>query len=381
MNEGIKDSELCSHRGFNNDRPAAETQARADASAPTAGTLRRRDYYYELPPELIAQYPPAQRGDSRLLVLDGPSGALQDRRFHELPELLHAGDLLVLNDTRVIPARLFGHKASGGRIELLVERLLDERRALVHLRASKSPRPGSALRLDAGFTATVLGRRDELFEIGLDGDEPWLALLERHGQIPLPPYITREPTEPDRWRYQTVYARHPGAVAAPTAGLHFDQGLLDRLAEQGVERAFITLHVGAGTFQPVRVERLAEHVMHGEWVEVGAEVCSRIAAARARGGRVIAVGTTVVRALETAAREGEMQPWRGETRLFIYPGYRFRGVDALITNFHLPESTLLMLVAAFAGHAEILNAYRHAVERRYRFFSYGDAMFLTRRPA
>ncbi|MFO1424112.1 MAG: tRNA preQ1(34) S-adenosylmethionine ribosyltransferase-isomerase QueA [Candidatus Competibacteraceae bacterium] len=343
--------------------------------------MGRRDFAYDLPPDLIAQQPPARRGDSRLLTLDGASSELHDRWFRELPELLQPGDLLVFNDTRVIPARLFGHKASGGRIEALVERLLDERRALVHLHASKSPKPGGALRFDAGFAATVLDRHGELFEIGLDGDEPWLALLERHGQTPLPPYIRREPTPDDRERYQTVYARRPGAVAAPTAGLHFDPTLLDRLAARGVEQAFVTLHVGAGTFQPVRVERIEEHLMHGEWIEVGVEACDRIHATWMGGGRVVAVGTTVARALETAAQTGEIQPWRGETRLFIYPGYRFRCVDALITNFHLPESTLLMLVAAFAGHTETLNAYRHAIERRYRFFSYGDAMFVTRRPA
>ncbi len=373
-------SEFASQRGFNNDRPAAETQVGTDTASEPASALRRRDFYYNLPAELIAQHPPARRGDSRLLTLDSASGELHDRLFNELPELLRPGDLLVFNDTRVIPARLFGRKASGGRIEILVERVLDERRALVHLHASKSPKAGGALLFDAGFTGTVLGRHGEWFEIGLDGDEPWLALLERHGQMPLPPYIRRNPTPDDRERYQTVYARQPGAVAAPTAGLHFDQALLDRLSERGVERAFVTLHVGAGTFQPVRVERIAEHVMHGEWIEVDVEVCERIRAVRTRGGRVIAVGTTVARALETAARRDDIQPWRGETRIFIYPGYRFRCLDALLTNFHLPESTLLMLVAAFAGHAEVLNAYRHAVEQHYRFFSYGDAMFVTRRP-
>ena len=269
-NEGMMDSEFSNRRGFHHDRPAAEMQAEADPSPESAGALRRQDFYYDLPPELIAQQPPPRRGDSRLLTLDGASGELGDRRFRELPALLRPGDVLVFNDTRVIPARLFGRKASGGRIEILVERLLDERRALVHLHASKSPKSGGSLLFDAGFAATVLGRHGELFEIGLDGDEPWLALLERHGQTPLPPYIRRAPTPEDRERYQTVYARQPGAVAAPTAGLHFDQELLDRLAERGMEQAFVTLHVGAGTFQPVRVERIAEHVMHGEWIEVGA---------------------------------------------------------------------------------------------------------------
>ena len=361
----MTDSEFTRKPGFHNDC-----------------SLRRQDFHFDLPPELIAQYPPAQRGDSRLLTLDGATGALDDRRFCELPELLRPGDLLVFNDTRVIPARLYGRKASGGRIELLVERLLDERRALVHLRASKSPKPGGELLLDAGLTATVLGRRGELYEIRVESDEPLLTLLERHGRIPLPPYIAREPTAADRERYQTVYARQPGAVAAPTAGLHFDRALLDRIAALGVERTFITLHVGAGTFQPPRVERIAEHVMHAERIEVDAEACDRIRAAQARGGRIVAVGTTAVRALETVAdAAGLPWPWRGDTRIYIYPGYRFRCVDVLITNFHLPESTLLMLVAAFAGHAGILNAYRHAVEHRYRFFSYGDAMFITRRPA
>ena len=344
----------------------------------SSSALRRQDFHFELPPELIAQHPLAQRGASRLLTLDGVSGALGDRRFGDLPELLRPGDLLVFNDTRVIPARLFGRKASGGRIELLVERVLSEQRALVHLHASKAPKPGGLLLLDAGFSATVLARHENLFEIQVEGDQPLLTLLERYGRMPLPPYIRREPTAEDRERYQTVYARQPGAVAAPTAGLHFDQALLDRLAALGVAQAFVTLHVGAGTFQPVRVERIADHVMHPEWINVSAEVCRQVQTAQQRGGRVIAVGTTAVRALETAASLGKLQPWQGETRIFMAPGYRFRIVDALITNFHLPESTLLMLVAAFAGHAETLKAYRHAVEQRYRFFSYGDAMLLRR---
>ena len=369
----MNDSEFSSRQGFHDDRPDQEAQARSDM-------LRRQDFRFDLPPELIAQHPPTRRGDSRLLALDGTTGVLADRMFRELPDLLRPGDLLVFNDTRVIPARLFGRKASGGRCELLVERVLDPRRALVQLRASRPPKPGGRLLFDAGFAATVLGRRGELFEIGIEADEALPELLERHGRVPLPPYITHEPTPEDRERYQTIYARRPGAVAAPTAGLHFEQSLLDRLAEQGVEQTFVTLHVGAGTFQPPRVERIAEHAMHAELIEVGATTCERIQAARARGGRVVAVGTTVVRALETAAGDRDLpRPWRGDTRIFIYPGYRFRCVDALITNFHLPESTLLMLVAAFAGHAEILGAYRHAVERGYRFFSYGDAMFLTRR--
>ena len=346
-------------------------------SVPTE--LCRQDFQFELPADLIAQYPPVQRSASRLLTLEGSSGALEDRQFTELPHLLRPGDVLVFNDTRVIPARLYGHKASGGRFELLIEHLLDDQRALVHLRVSKPPQPGTVLHLDGGFKAMVLARRGDLFEIHHETDQAWLALLEQHGHIPLPPYIQRTATAQDRERYQTVYARHPGAVAAPTAGLHFDPLLLDQLDRLGVERACITLHVGAGTFQPLRVERLSEHVMHSERVTVDAKVCAQIRTARQRGQRVIAVGTTAVRALETATdARGVLQPWQGETRLFIYPGYRFRSVDALITNFHLPESTLLMLVAAFAGHAAILRAYRHAVNQRYRFFSYGDAMFITR---
>ena len=372
----MTDSEFKPCSGFHNDLPASATQVPPGSSE----ALRRQDFHFDLPQELIAQQPLAQRSDSRLLTLDGSSGALSDRWFRALPDLLRPGDLLVFNDTRVIPARLFGRKASGGRFELLMERLLDQRRALVQLRASKAPKLGGQLHFDAGFSATVLARQDDLFELSLDGDAAWLPLLEQHGRMPLPPYIAREPEAADRERYQTVYAHQPGAVAAPTAGLHFDSALLEQLAARGVERAFLTLHVGAGTFQPLRVERLAEHVMHAESVEISAAACTQIQAARANGGRIIAVGTTVIRALESAAdADGMPQPWRGETRIFIYPGYRFRCVDALITNFHLPESTLLMLVAAFAGHAEVLRAYRHAVEQRYRFFSYGDAMFITRR--
>lgn len=373
----MTDSEFKPQSGFHKDPPAREDQVQPGlADAP-----RRQDFHFDLPPELIAQQPLARRSDSRLLTLDGASGALADRQFRDLPELLRPCDLLVFNDTRVIPARLFGCKASGGRFELLIERLLDEQRALAQLRASKAPKPGGRLQFDAGFTAIVLGRQEGLFELRLEGDAAWLPLLERHGRMPLPPYIAREPTPEDSERYQTVYARQPGAVAAPTAGLHFDPALLEQLTAQGVNRAFITLHVGAGTFQPLRAERITDHVMHAERVEVSAAACAQIRATRTSGGRIIAVGTTVTRALETASGDqGIPQPWAGETRMFIYPGYRFRCVDALITNFHLPESTLLMLVAAFAGQTEILRAYRHAIERRYRFFSYGDAMFITRRP-
>ncbi len=339
--------------------------------------MQRSDFSFELPPELIAQAPLAERVASRLLCLD-ERGRISDRSFRALAELLRPGDLLVLNDTRVIPARLHGQKDSGGRIEVLVERVLDERRVLAQVRASKSPRVDAYLHLDGAIVARVLGRDGEFFVLEFFGEETVLTQLERHGHIPLPPYITRADVADDHERYQTVYARAPGAVAAPTAGLHFDAALLAQLNELGIDSAYVTLHVGAGTFQPLRVERLEEHRMHAERVEVGADTCAAITATKSRGGRVIAVGTTVVRSLETAAQAGTLQPYRDETRLFITPGYDFRVVDALVTNFHLPESTLLMLVCAFAGYEPIMRAYRHAVEQRYRFFSYGDAMFLER---
>lgn len=341
--------------------------------------MLRSDFYFELPQELIAQYPLQRRSASRLLVLDSNSGALYDRVFTELPEFLHPGDLLVFNDTRVIPARLHGYKHSGGKVEILVERVLDEHRTLTHIRASKSPKPNSRLQLEGNITATVIGRAGDLFELHFDDPRPVLQILEQHGHMPLPPYISRTDDAVDAQRYQTVYARRSGAVAAPTAGLHFDRPLLERLTEGGIEQAFVTLHVGAGTFQPVRAERIEDHRMHGEIAEVSPELCDRVRSTQARGGRVIAVGTTAVRSLESASQEGDIRPFHGETQIFIYPGYRFRCVDALITNFHLPESTLLMLVAAFAGYEQIMAAYRHAITQRYRFFSYGDAMFITRR--
>lgn len=340
--------------------------------------MKTSDFEFELPPELIAQTPPERRDASRLLVMDGYDGILQDRMFSELPALLRPGDLLVFNDTRVIPARLYGRKSSGGRVEVLVERIVAPRRVLAHVRASRSPRPGTVLRLEEVVDVEVIARHDDLFELEFRTDATALEILEGYGHMPLPPYIDRPEWEFDTERYQTVYAREPGAVAAPTAGLHFSSELMARLTRRGVEQAFITLHVGAGTFQPVRVENIETHRMHAEQVEVSAQVCEHIYAARARGGRVIAVGTTVVRSLEAAAASGEPRPMRDETAIFIYPGFRFRCVDALITNFHLPGSTLLMLVAAFAGHERIMRAYRHAVEQRYRFFSYGDAMFLLR---
>ena len=339
--------------------------------------MRRSDFHFELPDELIAQAPLPERGGSRLLVLDGESGALRDRMFADLPSLLHRGDLLVLNDTRVLPARLQARKSSGGRVELLLERLLGARRALFQLKASHKPKAGSELELPGDARARVIGRDGALFELELDRDV--VSFLEAHGQVPLPPYIARAASDADRQRYQTVFARAPGAVAAPTAGLHFDRATLGALTELGIEHAFLTLHVGAGTFAPVRTERVEDHELHAEWLEVSAETCTAVARCRAAGGRVVAVGTTSVRALETAARGGALAPFAGDSRLFIYPGFEFRVVDAMVTNFHLPESSLLMLVSAFAGKEATLAAYAHAVARRYRFFSYGDAMFVTPR--
>jgi len=345
--------------------------------------MNRSDFHFDLPPDLIAQRPLASRGASRLLCLEGATGRVEDRRFADLPDLLRPGDLLVFNDTRVMRARLFGRKESGGRVELLVERLLGADQALAHLRSSKSPKTGGRLVLESGARLECLGREGDLFHLlALDLDFP--TLMERYGHIPLPPYIQRPDEAEDLERYQTLYARRLGAVAAPTAGLHFDAAMLERLKAMDVASAHVTLHVGAGTFQPVRVENLDEHPMHAEWLEVDEECRAQVEAARARGGRVVAVGTTSVRSLETAAihddPDGSLSPFRGETRLFIRPGYRFRVVDAMITNFHLPESTLLMLVSAFSGHEAIIAAYRHAVAAGYRFFSYGDAMFLTRAP-
>jgi len=340
--------------------------------------MRTSDFHYSLPQELIAQYPASPRTASRLLVVDGASGGWRDQRFTDLPALLQAGDLLVFNDTRVIPARLFGRKDSGGRVETLIERVLGARQALVQVRASKPPRPGQKLMLEDGVTAEVRDRVGEFYVLTFDGESPVTEILERIGHVPLPPYIERTDESDDRARYQTVYARHRGAVAAPTAGLHFDDAMLARLEEKGVDSAFVTLHVGAGTFQPVRVDDIHAHRMHAETLSVTQATCDKIGAAKAAGRRVVAVGTTVVRALETAARDGRVAPYEGETDIFIYPGYRFRVADALLTNFHLPESTLLMLVCAFAGTENVLKAYRHAVENKYRFYSYGDAMFITR---
>ena len=333
---------------------------------------------FELPAELIAQLAPVQRGESRLLTLDAATGAMADRRFTDLPQLLQPRDVLVLNDTRVIKARMYGHKGTGGRVELLVERIVDSRHALALVRASHAPRAGTILSLDGGVAVRVLEREGDLHRLEFLGESDVLDSLDRHGEVPLPPYIERAPHSEDEERYQTVYARSPGAVAAPTAGLHFDQPMLNRLREQGIEVTFVTLHVGAGTFQPVRSARIEEHVMHSERYTVPPEAVAAIERARSRGGRVVAVGTTSLRALESAAASGKLVAGGGETRLFVAPGYQFRLVDCLLTNFHLPRSTLLMLVVAFANLDLILRAYRHAVAQRYRFFSYGDAMFIDR---
>jgi S-adenosylmethionine:tRNA ribosyltransferase-isomerase len=338
--------------------------------------LKKSDFHFDLPPELIAQAPLAKRSASRLLVLDVPVRTWQDRQFSELPSFLRKGDLLVFNDTRVLPARLYGHKPSGGAVEILIERVTGAHEATVQLGVSKKPREGSVIVLGDGSHATVLGREDGFFRLRFESSEPLERLLHRLGEMPLPPYISRHADAGDMERYQTVYAREPGAVAAPTAGLHFDDEMLAQLREKGLDFGYITLHVGAGTFQPVRAEELAHHQMHREWLNVGASLVEQIHRTRKNGGRVIAVGTTVVRALESATVEGTLRPFAGETQIFIFPGYRITSIDGLITNFHLPQSTLLMLISALAGREFILSAYAHAVEERYRFFSYGDAMLI-----
>jgi len=339
--------------------------------------MRLSDFDYELPDELIAQHPAEQRSLSRMLHVDGVSGEIADRQFLDLPSLLRAGDLLVFNNTRVMAARLHGQKDTGGKVEILVERVIEPTRCLAHVRASKSPKVGSTLLVEDAQISMV-ARYDNLFELQLASTGDFYQLMESYGHMPLPPYIDRDDGADDEERYQTVFAKEMGAVAAPTAGLHFDDAMLNTLSEMGVEQAEVTLHVGAGTFQPVKTENLDDHIMHSEWLSVSEETVEKIKACKARGGRVIAVGTTSVRSLETAAKEGELKPYQGDTRLFIRPGYQFQVVDLLLTNFHLPQSTLLMLVSAFAGYENIMRAYRHAVERRYRFFSYGDAMLLER---
>ncbi|MCK1093167.1 tRNA preQ1(34) S-adenosylmethionine ribosyltransferase-isomerase QueA [Serratia marcescens] len=347
--------------------------------------MRVADFSFELPESLIAHYPQAERSACRLLQLDGPSGALTHGVFTDLLDKLEAGDLLVFNNTRVIPARMFGRKVSGGKIEVLVERVLDDHRVMAHVRASKAPKPGAELLLgdDESIAATMVARHETLFELRFNDERDVFTILNAAGHMPLPPYIARPDEDADRELYQTVYSEKPGAVAAPTAGLHFDEPLLAALRAKGVEMAFVTLHVGAGTFQPVRVETIEDHVMHAEYAEVPQEVVDAVLACKARGKRVVAVGTTSVRSLESAAaasKEALIAPFFGDTSIFIYPGYHYQVIDALVTNFHLPESTLIMLVSAFAGYKNTMNAYQQAVAEQYRFFSYGDAMFISRNP-
>jgi len=345
--------------------------------------MRVSDFSFDLPTELIARFPTAERTSSRLMSLNGDSGEIADLGFKDILSQLNAGDLLVFNNTRVIPARMFGQKSSGGKIEVLVERLIDKNTVLAHIRSSKSPKVGAQLLLEGKVKATMVARHGALFELKFMGEQSVLSILDDIGHMPLPPYIDRPDESSDRERYQTVYNEKPGAVAAPTAGLHFDDALLEQIKAKGVELAFVTLHVGAGTFQPVKVEEIADHVMHAEYVEVSKEVVAQINKTKANGGRIIAVGTTSVRSLESAAKSAEakgitLTDFYGDTDIFITPGYEFKLVDALLTNFHLSESTLLMLVSAFAGFDHIMNAYQHAISEKYRFFSYGDAMFLTK---
>jgi S-adenosylmethionine:tRNA ribosyltransferase-isomerase len=340
--------------------------------------MRRDLFQFDLPDELIARQPAEQRQGSRLLYLDSHNDDLQHQQFTDLLSHIQPGDLMVFNNTKVIPARLFGQKESGGKVELLVERVVDKYTVLAHTRASKSPKVGNQLIFDDGYSAEMMGRVDDLFELKFSASV--LDVLDQIGHMPLPPYIDRSDTEEDKSRYQTVYAQQLGAVAAPTAGLHFDDQMLADIKAKGAQVAFVTLHVGAGTFQPVRVDNILDHKMHSEWLQVSDQVCQQVRDTKTSGGRVIAVGTTSVRCLETAARSGQIVPFQGDTDIFIYPGYQFNVVDALLTNFHLSESTLLMLVSAFSGYQPIMRAYDEAVAERYRFFSYGDAMFLINNP-
>jgi S-adenosylmethionine:tRNA ribosyltransferase-isomerase len=341
--------------------------------------MRRDLFQFDLPDRLIARQPTQERQGSRLLYLDSAHDDLQHQRFSDFLDHVQAGDLIVFNNTKVIPARLYGEKASGGKVEVLVERLVDLESVHAHVRASKSPKLGSLIFFSDNISAEMIGRKGNLFELRFN--QPVLNVMDAIGHMPLPPYIDREDTDADRSRYQTVYGDQLGAVAAPTAGLHFDEKMLSDIEGIGATIAFVTLHVGAGTFQPVRVDNIEEHQMHSEWLQLNTDVCEKVMATKANGGKVIAVGTTSVRCLETAAQSGEIQPYEGDTDIFIYPGYDFKVVDALLTNFHLSESTLLMLVSAFAGYEQIMTAYREAVNQRYRFFSYGDAMFLRYNPS
>jgi S-adenosylmethionine:tRNA ribosyltransferase-isomerase len=338
---------------------------------------RLDDFDYNLPPELIAQHPLAERSMSRLMVLSPESDSIKHAYFNEFSNFLNKEDLLVFNNNKVIPARLIGHKASGGRVECLVERILDEQSLLAHVRASKPLQKGHEIIINPSFTLTVIDRQDDLFRLEVSGQESIFSLLDQFGQVPLPPYMTRSPEENDRDRYQTIFAKHPGAIAAPTAALHFDDHMINILEKKKISFATLTLHVGSGTFRPVRVQNILDHPMHTEYLEVSPELCEAVYQCQERGGRVIAVGTTVVRGLETATQSGKLLPFTGETQIFIYPGFRFQCVNALLTNFHMPKSSLLMLVCAFGGYEYVMKAYREAVIQRYRFFSYGDAMFLS----
>lgn len=346
------------------------------------------DFHFDLPDELIARYPQPERTASRLLQLDGNTGELVDGTFTDVLSQVQPGDLVVFNNTRVIPARMFGRKESGGKLEVLVERMLDDKSILAHVRCSKSPKPGSTIIVGDNdeYSAEMVARHDALFELKFNADKTVLEILEEIGHMPLPPYIDRPDEDADKERYQTVYNQKPGAVAAPTAGLHFDDVLLEQIKAKGAEFAYVTLHVGAGTFQPVKVDNINDHHMHAEYVEVPQEVVEAINTTKQRGGRIIAVGTTSVRSLESAAQDAlkkgtELKPFFGDTEIFIFPGYEYQLVDCLITNFHLPESTLIMLVSAFAGYENTMNAYKHAVENKYRFFSYGDSMFIKKKTA
>lgn len=339
--------------------------------------MRLSDFDYDLPSELIACYPLPERSASRLLHLDRKTGNIQHKQFIDIVDALQANDLLVFNDTRVIPARCFGKKLTGGRVEILVERILNEKRILAHVRASKSPKPGSSLQLNDNVTFLVIQRQADLFELECQDPRPVLDVIEALGEIPLPPYFNRAPDENDKERYQTIFAAHKGSVAAPTAGLHFDQKLLQRLSDKGIQQEYLTLHVGAGTFAPVRTDQITDHRMHAEYMQVTDALCEKVLNTKANGGRVIAVGTTATRGLETASRSGSIKPYAGDTDIFIYPGIPFHCIDGLITNFHLPASTLLMLVSAFAGKSSVFAAYQEAIAHHYRFFSYGDAMFIA----
>ncbi|MEE9396538.1 MAG: tRNA preQ1(34) S-adenosylmethionine ribosyltransferase-isomerase QueA [Methylococcales bacterium] len=340
--------------------------------------MRKSDFSYQLPDALIAQKPLEERSASRLLCLESRIGCLTDKKFTEFTELIDPGDLLIFNDTRVFPARLYGRKETGGKVEILIERILDDQSVLAHIRASKSPKSGTLLLLGNGISCIVTGRNNDLFKLKFPTGQTVKGIVNEIGHIPLPPYIDRADETFDHERYQTVFARHTGAVAAPTAGLHFDDGMIQKIRKRGAQTAFVTLHVGSGTFQPIRVENIAEHRMHSEYFEVTSAVADAVKKTHAAGGRVVAVGTTVLRALESASQAGSLQPLAGETDIFISPGYQFNCVDSLLTNFHLPESTLLTLVCAFAGYNKVMAAYQHAIEQSYRFYSYGDAMFLTR---